>query len=298
MDLSVVVPTLNGREELQRCLDALAERASDAETVVVDGPSSDGTTGMARTHPAVDALLAVPDRHPNAARNAGIEAAGGDAVAILDRSFAVEEGWVDAVRRGLADAPVATGPTHRSLSPGVLSERAETETVASRSVTHFDPGNVAFRRSAIEAMDGFDEAMPVGDGRDVAHRLAGAGLDVGWEPEMSVRSEYGADGGGHEAAWGPRYRADAYTLCKNYGPRAGVAYRLGKRASLDAARELGAVGRARGTPSDWLASGRAVLSGLARGSVAGLRARHRDPAPRRNPNGVSSSRDRVLKRYE
>ena len=44
MYLSVVVPTLNGREELARCLDGLAERVPDAEKIVVNGPSADGTT--------------------------------------------------------------------------------------------------------------------------------------------------------------------------------------------------------------------------------------------------------------
>ncbi|NIS29964.1 MAG: glycosyltransferase, partial [Actinobacteria bacterium] len=44
MDLSVVVPTLNAEEALADCLDALADAAPDAERIVVDGPSADGTS--------------------------------------------------------------------------------------------------------------------------------------------------------------------------------------------------------------------------------------------------------------
>ena len=48
MQLSVVVPTLNARDRLAATLDGLASHAPDAEVVVVNGPSADGTTGMVR----------------------------------------------------------------------------------------------------------------------------------------------------------------------------------------------------------------------------------------------------------
>jgi len=62
MALSVVVPTLNGREELVGCLDALAEQVPDAEIIVVNGPSADGTTGMVRDRSDVEVLAAWDDR--------------------------------------------------------------------------------------------------------------------------------------------------------------------------------------------------------------------------------------------
>ncbi|PSP40440.1 glycosyl transferase family 2, partial [Halobacteriales archaeon QH_10_70_21] len=45
MYLSVVVPTLNDRDRLESCLDALSADAPD-EGIVVNGPSTDGTSGM------------------------------------------------------------------------------------------------------------------------------------------------------------------------------------------------------------------------------------------------------------
>ena len=44
MTLSVVVPTLDNREQLARTLDGLADHVPEAEVVVVNGPSTDGTT--------------------------------------------------------------------------------------------------------------------------------------------------------------------------------------------------------------------------------------------------------------
>jgi Glycosyl transferase family 2. len=39
MQLSVVVPTLNGRDQLLSCLDRLTAEAPDAEIIVVNGPT-------------------------------------------------------------------------------------------------------------------------------------------------------------------------------------------------------------------------------------------------------------------
>ena len=89
MDLSVVVPTLNGRDRLATSLDSLATHAPDAEVVVVNGPSADGTTGMVRDRDDVDVLVELSARTLNVARNAGIQAATGDAVAFLGYAFAV-----------------------------------------------------------------------------------------------------------------------------------------------------------------------------------------------------------------
>lgn len=75
MDLSVVVPTLNGRDRLAACLDALAAHAPEAEVIVANGPSADGTTGMVRDRDDVDVLVEISDRTVNVARNAGIEVA-------------------------------------------------------------------------------------------------------------------------------------------------------------------------------------------------------------------------------
>ncbi|OTE98897.1 glycosyltransferase, partial [Halorubrum sp. SD612] len=110
MDLSVVVPTLNGRDRLAACLDALAADAPDAEVIVVNGPSADGTTGMVRDRDDVDVLVEISDRTVNVARNAGIEVATGDAVALVDYDNRIEPGWRDAVADGLDAAPVVSGP--------------------------------------------------------------------------------------------------------------------------------------------------------------------------------------------
>jgi glycosyltransferase involved in cell wall biosynthesis len=301
MDVSVVVPTLNGREQLVACLDALAAHAPDAEVIVVNGPSADGTSGMVRDRDDVEVLVEVGERNINVARNAGLDRASGDVVAFVEYALVVEGGWFGALREGIAAVPVdgdrrggVTGPTHQQLRAGVTTEHAEVREIIDREVRYFNGGNVAFRREAIEAIDGFDEYLQTGGARDAAHRLAALDYEVAWQPGMCVRRELEADGGRTERDWRWRYRSLAYRLVKNYGPRPSVAYRLARHAGDDALDGLQGVLGGERSPSSWFASGRDVVLGNLRGSADGALARLRDRDPKRNPNGWSRRTDRAV----
>jgi glycosyltransferase involved in cell wall biosynthesis len=294
--LSVVVPTLNARDDLGGCLDALAAHAPTAEIVVVNGPSADGTTGMVQERGDVDVLVVLADRGINAARNAGIEQASGETIAFVHPFRAIESTWLDAVAAGLGSADVVTGPTHTQLRAGVETETVETRSIAGRQVTYFNAGNVVFDREPLDELDGFDETLGVGGGRDLAHRLAGLDYAVAWRDDMSVREGIGADGG--SPAWGPKYHSLAYRLVKNYGLRPTVVRRLLSHAGADALSELRGVLDGEGRPSRWVGTGRTVVGGLAAGVRDGYGARRLDRTPRRNPRGRSSRTDRAVDVYD
>ena len=294
--LSVVVPTLNARDDLGACLDALAEHAPGAEVVVVNGPSADGTTGMVQERTDVDVLVELADRGINAARNAGIEQARGDAIGFVHPFRIIEATWVDAVTDGLDTADAVTGPTHTQLTAGVETETVETRSIAGRRVTYVNAGNVVFDRGPLDELDGFDESLDVGGGRDIAHRLAGLDYSVAWHDDMAVSESVGADGGGPE--WGQKYHSLAYRLVKNYGIRPTVLRRLGAHAVGDAAAELRRVLDGESKPSRWLGTGRTVTGSLAAGIRAGYAARRLDRSPRRNPRGRSSRTDRAVDVYD
>ena len=299
MHLSVVVSTLNGRERLVRALDALAADAPDAEVVVVNGPSSDGTTGMVRDRDDVDVLVEISERNLNVARNAGVQAAGGDVVAFLRYDLAVEDGWADAILESVeAGADVVTGPTHRTVRAGVTTESRETWTVAGRDVTFVNGDNGAFTREALDAVDGFDEYLETGGSRDISHRIAALDFDVTWNGDVCVRGEFQTDGGREPADWGTKYRSLAYRLVKNYGVHPGAVAHTVKTATFDGARALRDVLGGGSTPSAWLANGKGVFEGIAVGTKDGLAARKRMPADSRNPNGISARADRAVTRYE
>jgi glycosyltransferase involved in cell wall biosynthesis len=296
MELSVVVPTLNGREELAVCLDALAGQVPEAETVVVNGPSADGTTGMVRDRADVDVLVEIADRSVTVARNAGLDRATGDVVALVNQGLSVEDGWAEAVRAGLEEWGAVTGPTHEQLAAGMTTESKEVRTIAGRAVTYFNPGNVAFRRDVLDALDGFDEYLEIGSSRDVAHRLAAGGYDVGWDSSMCVSREFEADGGIRERDWGWKYRSLTYRLVKNYGVRPTVARRVLGHAGSDAVEALGGVFRGETAPSQWLSTGREVAGGVGVGGKDGLVASLRSEG--KNPQGRSVRTDRAVSVYD
>ncbi|KTG24755.1 glycosyltransferase family 2 protein [Haloferax profundi] len=298
MDLSVVLPTLNGRDRLVTSLDALAEYAPDAEVIVVNGPSADGTTGMVRERDDVDVLVEISDRNLNVARNAGIEVASGDVVALLRYDLSVEPSWLTALEDAIDDSHVVTGPMHQTLRNGMTTESLEENTIAGREVTYFNGGNVAFRRSVIDSLDGFDEYLQTGGARDAAHRLASLDRTVAWAPEMCVRREFEADGGISERDWGWKYRALTYRLVKNYGLRPAAIERTAKHAISDGVEAAFGVLKGDVTPSGWVGTGRDVITGIATGTSDGMVARARDRSRSRNPHGCSTRADRAVARYD
>jgi glycosyltransferase involved in cell wall biosynthesis len=298
MNLSVVVPTLNGREPLSDCLDALARHAPDVEVVVVNGPSADGTTGMVCDRDDVSTLVEISDRNLNVARNAGIVEATGDVIALVGQDVTVEASWYDGIEEAMAtDSDVVTGPIHRLVRAGMTTQTVETQTIAGRDVTYFAGQNVAFSRDAIETVDGFDENLRTGGARDCAHRLAGLERTVTWEPTVSVRHDEPGDEG-IEREWGVKYRSLAYRMVKNYGPRLTVFRRTLRDAVTDA-RETGRkVMSGDAEPSLWASCGKRVCKGIAVGAKDGALARVRDRSEARNPAGLSSRADRAVERYD
>lgn len=298
MNLSVVVPTLNGRDQLAAGLDALAAHAPDAEVVVVNGPSTDGTTGMIQDRGDVDVLVELADRTINAARNAGIDSAGGDAIAFVNHTLAITSEWYAAVTDGLADTDVVTGPTRSELDADSGLDHVERRTIAGREVTYFNPGNVAFRTRPLDDLDGFDEYLEIGGARDFAHRLAANDFAVSWADSMAVVQELSADGGERASPWDWKYRSLAYRLVKNYGLRPTVIRRLVSHATADSYSELRAVLDGENRPSAWFGSGNTVVQNTLVGCKDGLTARRFDRTSRRNPRGRSARSDRAVSVYD
>ncbi len=297
MELSVVVPTLNARDKLAGCLDALVEHVPDAEIIVVNGPSADGTTGMIRDRGDVDVLVELADRTINAARNAGIDRARGEVIALVNHTLSITDRWRSAVMNGLESAGVVTGPTHFAPDGGDAGE-PEKQRIAGKEVTYLNAGNMALGRDVVEALDGFDEYLQIGGARDFAHRLTANDFNVAWEEEMSVTRSIEADGGTLETDRGWKYRSLAYRLVKNYNLRPTVVRRLSSHALRDAYSELRAVIGGESRPSSWFGSGKAVVTNTVRGTKDGLGARRTDTTPRRNPNGRSSRADRAVTVYD
>jgi GT2 family glycosyltransferase len=187
--ISVVVCTHNGQQTLPECLQRLAGLAyPDFETIVVCDGSRDRSAQIAAAHGAV--VVETAHRGLSHARNAGVERASGEIVAFLDDDAYPDSDWLHYLAASFRDEryagvggpniPPADGPLVAdcvAAAPGgpihVL--------ISDREAEHVPGCNMAFRKSALAEIGGFDERFwAAGDDVDVCWRLQEAGKTLGF----------------------------------------------------------------------------------------------------------------------
>ena len=115
--LSVVIVSWNGRRYLPECLDALLPQLpADAEVILVDNGSTDGTTAWLRAaYPAVR-LIGLPENLGFAGGvNAGLRAARGELLLLLNNDAFAEPGFIAALLDALERCP-ETGAASATLT--------------------------------------------------------------------------------------------------------------------------------------------------------------------------------------
>jgi GT2 family glycosyltransferase len=120
---SIVVPTCDQLIFTRLCLETLLDHEqADAELIVVDNGSTDGTAEylreLARLSGRVRIALNATNRGFAAAVNRGLTAAAGEFLVILNNDTIVSQGWLDRLAAALADGSVGlAGPvTNRTCN--------------------------------------------------------------------------------------------------------------------------------------------------------------------------------------
>jgi GT2 family glycosyltransferase len=105
-EVSVVVVSWNGRRYLEPCLEAVAgQRGIDAEVIVVDNGSTDGTAEFVRTRFSQMHVVELRENRGFAGgSNAGARAARGPFIAFLNNDTVADPGWLRALRDGIDPA--------------------------------------------------------------------------------------------------------------------------------------------------------------------------------------------------
>jgi len=105
--ISVVVPTYNEEQNIERCLQSLADQTVPRETyeiIVVDGNSKDKTRELAG--PLADQVFIQTSKRVGGARNDGAMAAKGDIVATTDADCILPRDWVERIARNFAERDI------------------------------------------------------------------------------------------------------------------------------------------------------------------------------------------------
>ncbi len=109
MRISIIIPNYNGIGILANCLNSLRDhdRKPD-QIVVVDNGSSDGSPDVVkRDFPFVDLVSLTTNKGFTGANNAGIRAADGELLVLLNNDCIVEEGWLSNLEKRMEDNSVA-----------------------------------------------------------------------------------------------------------------------------------------------------------------------------------------------
>ena len=234
---SVVVPTI-GRPSLRALLDTLAAQPFGAalpapqEVVVCDDRPLTATQPLdVDDVPLPVRVVRVGGRGPAAARNAGWRQVRTPWVLFLDDDVLLPGGWADAFAADLsaADAEPDAAATQGRLRVPLPSHRPPTDwerSTAGLQDARWATADMAYRRTALAAVDGFDERFPRAyrEDADLALRVRQAGwrLRVGdrvtthpvrpADDRVSVRVQAGArDDALLRAVHGPRWRDLAET---------------------------------------------------------------------------------------
>jgi GT2 family glycosyltransferase len=212
--ISVVIPTFQRRDALQRLLRGLEDQTLAAATyevvVGVDG-SSDGTREMLESFQAPYQLRWVWQRNAGraAACNAAIKRAEGDLVVVLDDDMEPAPGLLDAHRREhtpgsrlcvMGAVPIAVedgAPPHvRYLATNFGEHLARLAQPDHRFVIRdFYSGNASICREELLAVGLFDERFRAYGNEDLelAHRLVAHGVRLGFCAEAVARQHYEKD---------------------------------------------------------------------------------------------------------
>lgn len=201
---SVIIPVWNGAADLPACLDALlAQTYAPVEIIAVDNASTDGSADLiAASYPQVKLIRHTANVGFSGACNAGLAAAQGDPLVLLNQDTVVRPGWLAAlvaVFDALPDVGIAGS---KALYPdGTLQHaggqldaqgqgshrgyrQADTGFDAPADVDFVTGASLALRRAVYDQIGGLDEGFgPVYfEDVDLCLRARAAGWRVVYAP--------------------------------------------------------------------------------------------------------------------
>jgi glycosyltransferase involved in cell wall biosynthesis len=193
--IAVVVPTFNRAHLLEALVASLENQDVDLpyEVVIVDDSSKDHTQRelarlSTRTRVPLRALRLDEKSGPARARNLAWRSSSAEWIAFTDDDCTPQRGWLRGLARGLERHDIVQGRTephpdqHHLMGPFTRSISVGAEN------GFYGTANIAYRRSVLEHVDGFNEDFPyaAGEDTDLGCRARSAGATYIFEPTALV----------------------------------------------------------------------------------------------------------------
>ncbi len=182
--VSVIVPTRESEEFLDRCLTSIrAQSHGQIELIVVDNHSTDGTRKIAQRYADL-LLLAGPER--SAQVNRGAEASSGGYIYRVDSDFVLERDVVEQcldVAQGGFDAVVVHNTPDESRGWIARVRKFEVDMYKN----DLDHSAARFIRSDVyKALGGYNEQITAGEDYDFQNRLNQGGYSTGFAQAEAI----------------------------------------------------------------------------------------------------------------
>lgn len=191
--ISVVVPTYNEEQNIERCLRSLNDQTvprKNYEIIVVDGNSKDRTRELAE--PLADKVFIQTSKRVGGARNDGAVAARGNIIATTDADCILPRDWVERIERDFAERDIVQlygtvypieGGIRNNLS--LLGANTFSRLGYYTRTIYFTLGcNTAFDRDAF-VRAGMYRCIDAGDDLEIAQRMRKLGK-VYLDPALKV----------------------------------------------------------------------------------------------------------------
>jgi GT2 family glycosyltransferase len=193
--ISVIACSYNGESRIRDCLEGLRKlEYVNYEVIVVDDGSTDRTAAIAREYGFQ--VISTENCGLSSARNKGLEAATGEIVAYIDDDAYPDPHWLNYLALAFMNSAHAgiAGPNISPPGDGFIADCVAnapgnpTHVLLSDQEAEHIPGcNMAFRKSCLQAIGGFDHQFRVaGDDVDLCWRLRRRGCTLGFSPAAVV----------------------------------------------------------------------------------------------------------------
>src|SRR5215472_9680929 len=193
--VSVVIATYNAERTLDDCLSSLTTlRYPDYEVIVVNDGSTDGSAAIIDRYPF--RAITTANQGVSEARNEGLRAATGEIIAYMDSDARADPDWLSYLATTFLESDVVgvggpnlVPPEDKWLAKCVYrSPGGPTQVMLDDESAEHIPGcNMAFRKSALDEIGGFDPIFrKAADDVDICWRLLDRGYRIGFSPSAVV----------------------------------------------------------------------------------------------------------------
>ncbi len=197
MQVSVIIPTYNSAEKIQKCIEGLENQSlprEQYEIIVVDDGSTD-ETALIKENDTIHYYFQ-ENRGPAAARNRGVELAKGNIVLFTDSDCIPDRDWIEQMVSPFQDLEIAAVKgTYKSNQRSLWARFAQVEfaeryklLLGTEYIDMIDTYSAGYRKEVFCSMGGFDISFPVpnNEDTDLSYRMSLSGHKMVFKPNAVV----------------------------------------------------------------------------------------------------------------